>query len=119
MGAVTTKWGWRMTESFLPATALASGWSIIPTKSDKKPIASWKLYQTRPPTEVEFRAWEHERPAAWAVVTGAVSRRITFDFDGEAGIATMRSLNIEPHRRTPSGGYHADFGYPGWPVQTL
>jgi predicted P-loop ATPase len=103
-----------------PDWAIAQGLSVIPLGPDKKPlIASWKPYQTRQPNAAEIASWKKLRPAAWAIVTGAVSKRVTLDFDGQAGIATMRKLGIDPHRKSPSGGYHADFFHPGWHVPTL
>jgi len=66
-----------------PEAAVALGWSIIPTGRDKKPIIkSWKPFQCRRPTLKELLAWQALRPASWAMVTGAISNRITLDFDG-------------------------------------
>lgn len=31
----------------------------------------------------------------------------------------MELLGLEPHRSTPSGGFHVDFSHPGWTVRTL
>jgi predicted P-loop ATPase len=103
-----------------PARALSLGWSIIPVGLDKKPLVSrWKPYQKRQPTEDELRAWTRSNPSAWALVTGIISGRITLDFDGEPGCRVLEQLDLPPHRRTPSGGYHVDFRHPGWPVPTL
>ena len=99
--------------------AVAEAQSFIPLGKDKKPLVPWKEYQTRLPTPEEIAAWKKKRPSAWGLVTGALSRRISIDFDGETGASTMRKLGIDPHRRSPSGGYHADFKYPGWHVPTL
>jgi len=108
------------TPTVTPEAALLLGWSIIPTGPDKRPLlTSWKPYQYRSPTGEEFQAWMRLHPAAWAVVTGAISGRITLDFDGEEGRHTMETLGLEPHRSTPSGGSHVDFHYPRWSVQTL
>ena len=95
------------------------GWSILPCGPDKRPIiGSWKSFQTKHPTEQEISAWQRLKPATWAVITGAISGRITLDFDGEDGRSTMARLGIEPHRSTPSGGFHLDFEHPGWRVRT-
>jgi hypothetical protein len=82
-------------------------------------VPSWKPYQTRRPADEELQAWIGRSPAAWAVVTGAISGRITLDFDGAPGWQTMERLGLEPHRSTPSGGFHVDFDHPGWRVRTL
>jgi hypothetical protein len=103
-----------------PATALAAGCSIIPTGRNKKPIIpTWKQFQTRHADGAEYAKWSKMNPPTWAIVTGAVSRRITLDFDGARGRETMGKLGLEPHRRSPSGGFHADFHHPGWHVATL
>jgi putative DNA primase/helicase len=107
-------------ETLSPAAALELGLSIIPCGPDKKPLLpAWKPFQSRRPTEQEISAWERLNPATWAMITGAVSRRITLDFDGEPGRRILETLNLKPHRRTPSGGFHADFEYPGWHVKTM
>ena len=94
--------------------------SIIPCGPDKKPvIPTWKPYQTQRPTDEEFSAWSRLNPAMWAIVTGALSHRITLDFDGAPGRETLERLALKPHRMTPSGGFHADFKHPGWYVPTL
>ena len=107
-------------ETLTPTDALALGWSIIPVGSGKRPmIRSWKAYQTRPPTEAELSEWLKLQPPAWGMVTGAISKRIVLDFDGKPGRETMQKLELAPHRRTGSGGYHVDFKHPGWYVPTL
>jgi hypothetical protein len=82
-------------------------------------VRTWLPYQTRRPTEQELSEWQRLNPPAWAVITGAISGRIALDFDGEPGRQTMQKLGLEPHRSTPSGGYHVDFVHPGWRVPTL
>jgi putative DNA primase/helicase len=95
------------------------GRSIIPCGPDKRPaIPSWKPYQDRLPTAQEVADWQKQAPSAWAMITGKVSGVITLDFDGEPGRRTLESLRLKPHRRTPSGGFHVDFEYPGWHVPT-
>jgi hypothetical protein len=120
---------------FTPAEAFQWGMGLIPLNSDKRPAshllpkdnsggATWKPFQERRPTPDEVAAWERRSPAGFAAVTGAISGRISVDFDGEAGIDTARKLGITedgpivPHRRTPSGGLHCDFVHPGWHVKT-
>jgi hypothetical protein len=57
-------------------------------------------------------------PAGWAVITGQISGIVTLDFDGEAGRDLILQLNLRPHRRTGSGGFHVDVVHPGWHVPT-
>ena len=35
----------------------ASGYSVIPTKKDKRPLVSWKEYMTRQPTDKDLSDW--------------------------------------------------------------
>jgi predicted P-loop ATPase len=99
---------------------VARGWSVIPTGVNKKPLLeSWKAFQSRKPTAAEMLEFERRNPSAWAAITGEVSGFLTLDFDGQAGCETLSKLGLEPHRKTPSGGFHVDFEYPGWRVQTL
>jgi putative DNA primase/helicase len=108
MITVTAQWG------------LEHGWSIIPCRSDKRPmIKAWKPFQTERATQQKLAEWQSLNPPLWAMVTGAISQRFTLDFDGEAGCRTLEQLGIEPHRSTPSGGFHIDFEYPGWKIPTL
>jgi hypothetical protein len=103
-----------------PSAALEWGWSIFPCGLNKRPIIdSWKPYQTERATREQVAEWQRLNPPLWALITGAISDRITLDFDGESGRRTIEHLAIEPHRSTPSGGFHADFVYPGWKVPTL
>jgi putative DNA primase/helicase len=96
-------------------------WSIIPCGTHKKPlVTTWKPFQSRRPSPDEVMEWGvNLRPPCWAVITGEISGRITLDFDGEAGAATMRKLGLVPHRKTPSGSFHVDFNHPGHRVPTL
>ena len=103
-----------------PQEAFDLGWPIIPTNKNKAAmLTSWKAYQDRKPTVEEFQTWLKRNPPGWAIVTGALSGRITMDFDGEIGLRTFEKLKLQAHRSTPSGGYHVDFSHPGWRVSTL
>jgi putative DNA primase/helicase len=103
-----------------PGDAYELGRSIIPTNLDKRPaVKEWKPFQTARPTPDQIQSWAKTGPAGWAQITGAVSNIVTLDFDGPAGSETLRKLGLNPHRKTPSGGYHVDFEYPGWRVKTL
>jgi hypothetical protein len=109
-----------MIATITPQAALALGWSVIPCGPHKKPLLTrWRPYQTRRPMFEELTAWLSLKPAIWALITGAISGRICLDFDGDAGRQTLKRLGLQPHRRTPSGGFHVDFWHPGWHVATL
>lgn len=103
-----------------PQEAFDRDWPIIPCAKTKIPmLTSWKIYQTRLPTVEEFEKWNKLNPPAWALITGALSGRITLDFDGDNGRQTFEQLRIPAHRKTPSGGFHIDFHHPGLRVGTL
>src|SRR5258708_35722581 len=96
------------------------GFSLIPVGKDKRPrLQPWKPYQARLPTRDELTRWWSEDPPAWAVVTGAISKIVVLDFDGEAGLATLDKLGLKPHVRTGSGGAHLYLKHPGWKVPTI
>jgi uncharacterized protein (DUF927 family) len=113
--------GSSQTFNVTPLRALEElSWSIMPANTNKKPmLTSWKAFQSRQPSPEEFHRWLKMNPPRWALITGMVSGRITLDFDGEPGCETMRKLEIQPHRKSPGGGFHADFTHPGWHVPTL
>lgn len=103
-----------------PSEALSLGWSVIPCDQNKKPIIkTWKPFQERQAKLDEVAQWVRRNPAAWGIVTGIISKRITLDFDGVSGKTTCDKLHLRPHRSTPSGGVHVDFDHPGWHVPTL
>lgn len=119
-----------MTKALTPAIALELGWSLIPTGLDKRPYfdllpkksdgkGTWKPFQKRPPTADELRSWLRANSPGFAIVTGALSGIVTFDFDGESGRKLAASWQIRPHRRTGSGGLHWDVRHPGHYVPTL
>src|ERR1039458_5949074 len=70
-------------------------------------------------TREELTRWWSEGPAAWGIVTGRISGVVVLNFDGEAGLETLRKLNLRPHVRTGSGGAHLYLRHPGWKVPTL
>ena len=103
-----------------PLDLLDRGCSIIPVLATKKPaLPSWKQYQTVRPTTDELQQWQASKPAAYAFITGAISGRVTFDFDGDKGVELAERWGIRPHRKTGSGGLHLDVKHPGWAVPTL
>src|SRR5258708_2590834 len=68
-------------------------WPVLPIGANKKPPVMWKRYQTRLPTLAEVNVWERKfHPSAWAIITGALSSRITLEFDGNEGRETLARL---------------------------
>src|SRR5437763_1921873 len=93
------------------------GWSVIPLGPNKKPPIKWKPFQETPAPLEQLDAWEREyRPSAWAVVTGVVSGHFVLDFDGDAGRALLEKFALDPHVKTPNGGFHVRIEHPGWLV---
>ena len=93
------------------------GWSIIPTRIDKKARQEWAGFQhTRADTD-QIRRWKGENPPCWAVITGKISQVVCVDFDGEAGARTLQTLGLQPHVRTGSGGFHVYVKHPGVKVK--
>ena len=72
------------------------GFSIIAcNREDKVALHEWKVYQERPATEDEVRAWWHRWPkAAVAIVTGRLSGVVVVDVDDPRPEATAA---VEAH----------------------
>ena len=72
---------------------LSRGISVIPVKGrtgtdvddSKRPVVSWKEFQTRQPSMIEVGTWFKFSRYNLAVVTGQVSRIITLDVDVNKG----------------------------------
>ena len=93
------------------------GYSVVPSKG-KHPLVKWKPYQTRLPTDAEHKSWRYKLKARlYGIVTGALSRIIVVDCDSAAAMLIMDDLR--PHVRTPRGGGHYYFAYPGHSVKTV
>src|SRR5215469_2506283 len=93
------------------------GWSVIPVSGGSKlPLVPWKAFMSRGASRDEIREWGARFGArvGIAVVTGAVSRLVVLDCDGEAGVAEAQSLGVPvtPTVRTPRGGRHHYFELP-------
>jgi hypothetical protein len=101
--------------------AYALGWSLVVLNIDKHPVVpAWKDYQMkRAPLDHILKCTQYQGAASLAVITGALSGVVVLDFDGPAGLATMRKLNLEPHLCTGSGGFHVYVKHPGFYVPTL
>jgi len=109
-------------------------WSVFPLDEEKKPPKTgetypdghperlgWKRLQTRRASPKEILYWQKTyAPSAWGVITGALSKIVILDFDGDAGQKTRTQLGLDrPHVQTGSGGHHVYFQHPGWMVPTL
>ena len=74
---------------------LAAGWSAIPVGQDKRPLFTWKEFQTRRAEPDECSAWFDKYPNAnVGVVTGAISGISVVDLDGPDGEASAKDLNL-------------------------
>jgi hypothetical protein len=101
--------------------AVDRGRSVIPIGPNKRPlIDAWKPYQTTAATREQVERWAAgKRPAAWAVVTGAISGLVALDFDGNEGQRLHERHGLPAHVRTGSGGTHVYVAHPGHYVATL
>ena len=100
---------------------LGRRWPMLPSTGRKKtPCVLWKRFQTELPPADQLRQWARQfKPERWGLVTGELSEVVVADFDGELGIRLMHKWKINPHLRTPSGGFHCHLRHPGWRVPTL
>ena len=67
--------------------AAAAGLSVVPPRGDgsKAPIGEWKVFQSRPPTDLELDALYANDPTGVGVVCGAVSGGLEMlEFEGRA-----------------------------------
>jgi hypothetical protein len=95
------------------------GFSVVPIDpvDGKKPLCPWKRYQSTRATLQELRTWFETRwpEANVGVVTGAVSRVVVLDVDGDEGRESLRQQGGVP--LTPISitgrGMHIWFAHPG------
>lgn len=114
-----------------PFSALRElGFSVFPLQArSKKPVGSWKEYQTTLATPAQCVAWEtayRYNPYNVGIATGSVSGCFVLDVDGEQGRETLAKLIAEhgelPHTPTArtGKGQHYYFRYPaGYTVRNL
>lgn len=95
--------------------AVAAGFSVVPADMNKRPKVKWRRWVDEPQTGEEINALGHG--SLWAIVTGALSNVVVLDFDGPAGLETMKSLGLEPTVRTAAGA-HVYVVHPGYPVKS-
>ena len=91
------------------------GWVVVPIPhKEKRPVISWKEYQTRFPTEEELKAWFYHSPHSnIGIVTGKLSKIAVVDADGQEGIKTLITKGWGSVLESFSGsGMHLFYAYP-------
>ena len=92
----------------------AAGLPVFPCRPDKKPLVAWRTEAST--DEARVREWWTRWPDAMiGLVTGQRSNLYVVDIDVE-GMVEYLALNLpkaEIAVRTPSGGGHAYFRWPG------
>jgi len=97
---------------------IEAGFSVIPAdKASKRPMVSWKIFQTRQSTLEEWTRWETLAADGIGVVTGAVSGNLVMlDFDQRGKVFKEWFLKIPVTLReklvmetSQSGGVHVIF----------
>ncbi|WP_412030476.1 bifunctional DNA primase/polymerase [Deinococcus yunweiensis] len=99
----------------------ATGHSVIPVQTDKRPVNQWKVWQTEVASEAQVREWASDRrTAGFGVVCGSVSGGLeVLDFDDAATFELFRAAlptwtETIPFaiQRTGGGGYHVVYKRP-------
>lgn len=79
------------------------GFSVIPTKRDKRPYLSWEQYQNAAADEKTIEGWWNRWPSAQvAIVCGAVSGITVIDADSQAGREVLESEYISDSLTVPT-----------------
>jgi len=91
------------------------GFSIIPSKGNKKPYVKWADFQNKRAETDQLKEWWDRWPAANpAVVTGAISKVTVVDCDSQTGKEALSQYLPEsmetPIAKTPKG-WHFFFQY--------
>jgi len=89
------------------------GWNIILVGQDKRPLDSWKEYQTKKVTEVRLKTWFLMYPKSnIAVITGKISNLTVVDIDPRHNGSYKQFENIQTIKsKTGGNGYHIFFQY--------
>lgn len=89
---------------------LGKGYSVIPVGADKRPLISWKEFQTRHATPDELVAWWTQSPDAQiGIVTGKISNLTVIDVEAEGDFNLIKDATYEV--KTGGGGRHYYFQY--------
>jgi hypothetical protein len=84
----------------------------IPYRS-KKPVCSWKRYQTELPIEDEVKAWFAYSPSNYAIVTGSLSGLVAIDCDSEETVGEIEKKYPTPWVQRTSRGKQFFYQHPG------
>lgn len=94
----------------LALTYLARGYSVIPVGADKRPLVSWKEFQTRRATADELVAWWTQSPDAQVgIVTGEISNLTVVDVESDGDFNLVKDITFEVE--TGGKGKHYYFQY--------
>jgi hypothetical protein len=103
------------------------GWSVIPTKADKKPaVSSWKAFQTKATPPEQLRGWFERVKSTTGVgiVLGSVSRHLYVrDFDDPDEYKRWRAAHPDLAATLPTvktrRGYHVYARWEGVKTATM
>lgn len=92
-----------------------SGFSIFPIGGNKKPLMSWKKYQSVRATHEEIDTWFTQYPdMSIGIATGAISGFVAIDVEKKGDMSLYpTTVTVE----TGSGGYHLYYKCPGEDVR--
>ena len=91
-------------------TYLSRGWSVIPVGIDKRPLVSWKEFQTRLASPEELVSWWTQNPEAQiGIVTGAISNLTVIDVESDGDFNLVKDITYEIE--TGGKGRHYYFKY--------
>lgn len=112
---------WLVHERGFSVIALDHPQAPLASRADqvgKIPIASWKAFQTCPPTDVNLVAWFGNGTARnIGIVTGVISGIVVVDCDSaEAEAWASRNLPPTPMMTRTAKGTHRFYRHPGRPV---
>jgi energy-coupling factor transporter ATP-binding protein EcfA2 len=89
---------------------LLKGYSVIPVGLDKRPLISWKEFQSRKATPEELVAWWNSYPDAQVgIVTGSISNLTVIDVESDGDFSLIKDKTYTV--RTGGGGRHYYFQY--------
>lgn len=88
----------------------ARGWSVIPVGPDKKPMVSWKDYQSKRADIGQLMHWWKTYPDSQVgIVTGTISNLTVIDVEAEGDLTLIKDDTYTV--QTGGGGRHYYFTY--------